>query len=143
MLVSHILKEKGRDVVAIPPYATLYEAARILAINRIGALVVLTRDGGFDGMISERDIVHALAEKGEGALSLSVTARMVRDIASCEETDTIEEIMDTMTWCHFRHLPVVKSGFVVGVVSIGDVVKTRITETIREAQALKHYIATG
>jgi CBS domain-containing protein len=143
MLVSHILNDKGRDVLAIPAYATLHEAAQILSANRIGALVVLTRDGGFEGLISERDIVRALAEHGDVALGLAVAASMVKDIAVCEETDTIEEIMDTMTCCRFRHLPVVKDDVVVGIVSIGDVVKTRIAEAMRESQALKQYIAAG
>ena len=143
MLVSHILKDKGHGVVAIPPYATLHEASQILASNRIGALIVLTRDGCLDGIISERDIVGACAEHGGDALAHSVAARMVKDVASCEETDTVDEIMDTMTSCRFRHLPVVKDGIVIGIVSIGDVVKTRIAEAIRESQALKHYIAAS
>jgi len=143
MLVSHILREKGREVLAIAPEATLGEAARVLTKHRIGALVVRTTDGALWGIISERDIVRAIAEEGAAALALAVESRMVKEVAVCEETDTIAEIMETMTRCRFRHMPVVEGSSVVGIVSIGDVVKTRIDEAMREAQALKEYIATG
>src|SRR5712691_8363190 len=134
MLVSHILREKGREVLGIAPAASLAEAARVLTKNRIGALI---------GIISERDIVRAVAEEGAAALALAVESRMTKEVATCEETDTIAEIMETMTRCRFRHMPVVEDDAVIGIVSIGDVVKTRIAETLREAQALKEYIATG
>jgi CBS domain-containing protein len=143
MLVSHILREKGRDVLEIAPDATLAEAARVLTKHRIGALVVRDGKGALGGIVSERDIVRAVAEDGAGALALSVADRMTKEVATCEETDTIEEIMETMTRCRFRHMPVVEDDNVVGIISIGDVVKTRIAETMREAQALKEYIATG
>ena len=143
MLVSHILKEKGRDVLAIPPEATLFEAARVLTLNRIGALLVRDPKGALRGIVSERDIVRAIAEEGASALALTVGERMTKDVATCEESDTIAEIMETMTRCRFRHMPVVEGGRVAGIVSIGDVVKIRIAETMREAQALKDYIATG
>jgi CBS domain-containing protein len=143
MLVSHILKEKGRDVLAIPPEATLFEAARVLTLNRIGALLVRDTKGALTGIISERDIVRAIAEEGASALALTVNERMTKDVATCEENDTIAEIMETMTRCRFRHMPVIEGGRVAGIVSIGDVVKIRIAETMREAQALKDYIAAG
>ena len=143
MLVSHILNEKGRDVLAIPLEATLFEAARVLTLNRIGALLVRDPKGALKGIISERDIVRAIAEEGASALALTVGERMTKDVATCEENDTIAEIMETMTRCRFRHMPVVEAGRVAGIVSIGDVVKIRIAETMREAQALKDYIAAG
>jgi CBS domain-containing protein len=143
MLVSHILNEKGRDVLAIPLEATLFEAARVLTLNRIGALLVRDPKGSLKGIISERDIVRAIAEEGASALALTVNERMTKDVATCEENDTIAEIMETMTRCRFRHMPVVEAGRVAGIVSIGDVVKIRIAETMREAQALKDYIAAG
>jgi CBS domain-containing protein len=143
MLVSHILREKGRDVLAIPPEATLFEAARVLTKNRIGALVVRDSGGALAGIITERDIVRAVAEEGAAALALTVADSMTKDVATCEENDTIAEIMETMTRCRFRHMPVVENGRVAGIISIGDVVKIRIAETLREAQALKEYIATG
>jgi CBS domain-containing protein len=141
MMVSHILKEKGRGVLAIPEEATLADAARVLTLNRIGALVILGAGGECAGIISERDIVRALAERGAAALSLTVGSSMISDAATCGESDTIEEIMEIMTSCRFRHLPVLENSVVVGIVSIGDVVKTRIAETVREAQALKEYIS--
>jgi CBS domain-containing protein len=143
MLVSHILREKGRDVLAIPPESTLFEAARVLTKNRIGALVVRDSGGALAGIITERDIVRAVAEEGAAALALIVVDCMTKDVATCEENDTIAEIMETMTRCRFRHMPVVENGRVAGIISIGDVVKIRIAETLREAQALKEYIATG
>ena len=143
MLVSHILREKGREVLAIAPGATLAEAARVLTKHRIGALLVRKHDGALWGVVSDRDIVRAVAEHGASALALSVESRMIKNVAVCEETDTIAEIMETMTRCRFRHMPVVEGNSVVGIVSIGDVVKTRIAEAMREAQALKEYIATG
>ena len=143
MLVSHILREKGREALAIPPEATLFEAARVLTLNRIGALLVHDRKGALSGIISERDIVRAVAEEGASALALTVGQRMTKDVATCAENDTIAEIMETMTRCRFRHMPVVENGRVAGIVSIGDVVKIRIAETLREAQALKDYIAAS
>ena len=143
MLVSHILRDKGREVLAITPDSTLADAARVLTKHRIGALIVRAEGGVLAGILSERDIVRAMAEEGPAALVLTVAARMTTDVAVCEENDTIEEIMETMTRCRFRHMPVVEDQNVVGIVSIGDVVKTRIAETLREAQALKEYIAAG
>ena len=143
MLVSHILREKGRDVLAIAPEATLFEAARVLTLNRIGALLVRDPKGALSGIVSERDIVRAIAEDGASALALTVGERMTKDVATCEENDTIAEIMETMTRCRFRHMPVVDNGRIAGIISIGDVVKIRIAETLREAQALKDYIAAG
>jgi CBS domain-containing protein len=143
MLVSQILRDKGRDVLAITPDATLAEAARVLTRNQIGALIVRADGGILAGILSERDIVRALAEQGIGALALSVASCMTTDVAVCEENDTIAEIMETMTRCRFRHMPVVEDANIVGIVSIGDIVKTRIAETLREAQALKEYIAAG
>jgi CBS domain-containing protein len=143
MLVSHILREKGRDVLAIAPEATLFEAARVLTLNRIGALLVRDAKGAVRGIISERDIVRAVAEGGADALALTVAQRMTKDVATCVENDTIADIMETMTRCRFRHMPVIENGAVAGIVSIGDVVKIRIAETLHEAQALKDYIAAG
>ena len=143
MLVSQILKEKGREVLSISPEATLQEAAVVLTRHRIGALIVRGAGGKLSGIISERDIVRALAESGAAALTYPVRVRMTADVAVCEENDTVAEIMETMTRCRFRHMPVVEHDQVTGIISIGDVVKSRIDETLREAQALKEYIATA
>ena len=115
----------------------------MLTKHRIGALIVRDQDGALSGIISERDVVRAVAEEGAAGLAFTVDSRMTRDVATCAQTDTIEEIMETMTRCRFRHLPVVEEDSVIGIISIGDVVKMRIAEALREAQALKEYIATG
>lgn len=143
MQVRHILRDKGREVVTIPADATLSEAARLLARKRIGALVVRDRDGSLAGILSERDIVRAVAEASVNALARSVATYMTRAIETCAEADSIEDLMETMTHERLRHLPVVENERLCGIVSIGDVVKTRIAETVRETEALRGYIAAG
>lgn len=141
MQVKHILSHKGREVVTITSDATLSEAARLMARRHIGAVVVKARDGSVVGIFSERDLVCAIADESVAALARTVASRMTRDCATCMEVDTIEELMETMTRGRFRHVPVVEDDQLVGIVSIGDVVKTRIEETVREADSLRDYIA--
>ncbi len=143
MLVSHILRQKGRDVVTVAPTIALAEVAHTLAKRKIGAVVVLGAGGEVAGILSERDIVAALARDGAPALGRAVNIYMTHTVATCEESDSIEAIMETMTVGRFRHVPVVAKGKLAGIVSIGDVVKTRIEESEREASALKQYIAAG
>jgi CBS domain-containing protein len=143
MLVRHILREKGREVVTISGEAMLSEAARLLARRRIGAVIVRDGDGGVSGILSERDIVRAVSEHSVAALAHSVAMHMTRDVSTCSETDTVDDLMETMTCGRFRHMPVVEDGRLCGIVSIGDVVKTRIEETVREATSLREYIVAG
>ena len=143
MQVRHILREKGRDVVTIASDATLSEAARLLARKRIGALVVRERDGTLKGILSERDIVHAVAEASVAALAQSVAQHMTSAIETCSESDSIEDLMELMTHRRFRHVPVMEGDRLTGIISIGDVVKTRIAETEQEASALRQYIAAS
>jgi CBS domain-containing protein len=143
MQVKHILREKGRDVVTVASDATLSEAARLLARKRIGAVVVRERDGSLAGILSERDVVRAIAEASVSALAQTVAAHMTRAIETCSESDSIEDLMELMTRQRFRHVPVVENGKLSGIVSIGDIVKTRIEETEREASALRQYIAAS
>ncbi|HEY1629919.1 MAG TPA: CBS domain-containing protein [Rhizomicrobium sp.] len=143
MLVRHILREKGRDVVTIASDATLSEAARLLARKRIGALVVRDRDGSLKGILSERDIVQAIAEASVAALAQNVGQYMTRAIETCSEADSVEDLMELMTHRRFRHVPVVDEERLTGIISIGDVVKTRIAETEQEATALRQYIAAS
>jgi CBS domain-containing protein len=143
MQVKHILRNKGREVVTMDGAATLSEAARLLAHRHIGALVVTDRSGGVAGILSERDIVRAVAEKSIAALGQSVSFHMTKAVSTCSEADTVDELMEIMTNGRFRHMPVVEEGRLCGIVSIGDVVKTCIAETIREAQSLREYIAAG
>lgn len=143
MQIKHLLRDKGREVVTISSDATLSEAARTLARKRIGALVVRGTDGAIAGILSERDLVHALAEASVAALAQSVSAHMSRDVVTCRETDTVDELMEVMTHKRFRHIPVVEADKLIGIVSIGDVVKSCIAETAREAATLRDYIAAG
>ncbi len=143
MLVRHILREKGRDVVTIGSDATLSEAARLLARKRIGALVVRDRDGLPKGILSERDVVRAVAEASVAALAQSVAQHMTPAVETCCEADSIEDLMELMTHRRFRHVPVMEDGRLAGIISIGDVVKTRIAETEREASQLRDYIAAS
>jgi CBS domain-containing protein len=144
MQVIQILREKGRDVVALSSEATLSEAARLLAHKRIGALVVRDANGALAGILSERDVVCAVAEESASALARPVSAYMTRDVASCTELDTVEELMEMMTRGRFRHVPVLdENNQLCGLVSIGDVVKMHIEETMREAATLRQYIAAA
>lgn len=142
MTVKAILSRKGRDVVTIDPAAAIETAVRKLAERRIGAVVVIN-EGRVVGILSERDIVRALAERGAGVLSERVDAVMTRNVITCREADTVAQIMEQMTTGKFRHVPVVEDGRLVGIVSIGDVVKSRLEEIEYESQALREYIATA
>jgi CBS domain-containing protein len=143
MTVRSILSRKGSDVVTIAPTANLSEAVRLLALRRIGAVVVTGPDNRVAGILSERDIVRVIGERGPAALDENVGAVMTRKVITCTETDTIVYIMERMTAGKFRHLPVVDQGRLVGVISIGDVVKFRVEEIERETDALREYIATA
>jgi CBS domain-containing protein len=141
MQVRHILFEKGRTVVTVAGDATLSEAARLMTRRHIGAVVVRNEDGSLSGILSERDIVRAIARDSVAALAQPVKSHMTRDVTTCCENDTVDELMESMTHGRFRHMPVLEDDEVIGIVSIGDVVKTRIAETVREAESLRDYIA--
>jgi CBS domain-containing protein len=143
MTVKTILAGKGGDVVTIEPAATLAAAAKLLAGRRIGALLVCGPDRRVAGIISERDIVRALAERGAAALEESVGQVMTRKVVTCTETETVGGIMEQMTAGKFRHLPVIEQGRLIGIVSIGDVVKHRLHEIESESAALRDYIRTA
>jgi len=144
MQVRHILHGKGRDVVSIGAGATLTEAAKLLTDRKIGALIVKDKSGGLIGIISERDLVHAIARTGAAALSDQVSMHMTPAPETCVENDTVESVMEVMTRGRFRHVPVLDDHFMLcGMVSIGDVVKTRIAETVSEAAALRDYISAA
>ncbi|HJW39792.1 MAG TPA: CBS domain-containing protein [Rhizomicrobium sp.] len=143
MLVKNILGDKGREVVAISADATLSEAARLLARKRIGAVLVRDDNGALAGILSERDVVRAVADGSVSALARPVSAYMTRAVATCGECDTVQDIMEMMTIGRFRHVPVLDNGLVTGIISIGDVVKTRIEETVQEATTLREYITAA
>jgi CBS domain-containing protein len=141
MNVSAILRQKGRAVTTANPTATLLEVANRLAAKRIGAIVVVGARGEVCGIISERDIIRALAASGPECLSRPVADTMTKQVVTCQETDTLDELMAMMTARRFRHLPVVTDGALVGIVSIGDVVKHHVAEVEMEATAMRDYIA--
>ena len=142
MQVRHLLKDKGVSVVGIAPAASLADAARLLTEKRIGAVVVREEDGPLLGILSERDLVKALAAHGASALEQAVDCHLTREVVTCGLGHTMEDLMDMMTRGRFRHVPVLDDdGRLCGVVSIGDVVKNRIAETVREAEDLRVYIS--
>jgi CBS domain-containing protein len=143
MTVGIILAAKGREVVTIEPGASLAEAVRLLAGKRIGAALILGADHRITGIISERDIVRALAEGGAAALNEAVSGTMTRKVETCNESEAVASIMERMTAGKFRHMPVVDQGRLVGVVSIGDIVKHRLQEMERESGAMRDYIMTA
>ncbi len=143
MTVKAILEAKGHDVTTIGPNDKLSEAVRLLAERRIGALVVTNGDRKIVGILSERDIVRALANGGHDSLDQAVRSAMTPKVNICNENHTVHEVMEIMTRGRFRHLPVEKDGMLDGIVSIGDVVKRRIEDAEREAEQIKQYIATA
>jgi CBS domain-containing protein len=143
MNVKTILSTKGAEVITIDPNATLEAAVAILAKHRIGALVVLGADQRIIGILSERDIVRALAERSAGALTTPLAQVMTRKVVTCGENETVGGIMEQMTTGKFRHVPVVEQDRLVGIVSIGDVVKHRLSEMEHESAALRDYIQTA
>lgn len=143
MIVKSILSSKGGNVISIEPTATLETAVRTLAEHRIGALLVLGADRRIAGILSERDIVRVLAERGASALAQPLTHVMTRKVVTCSQSDTIDVLMERMTTGKFRHIPVVEQDQVIGVVSIGDVVKYRLKEMEHESAALRDYIQTA
>jgi CBS domain-containing protein len=143
MTVKTILSAKGSDVFSIDPTATLETAVKTLAAHRIGALLVFGPDRRVIGILSERDIVRALAEQGADALTKPLAQVMTRKVVTCSQTETVGTIMERMTTGKFRHVPVVEQDQVVGIISIGDVVKHRLHEMEREAAALRDYIQTA
>lgn len=143
MIVKQILDNKGRDVATAAPTVTVGEVTALLAQKRIGAVVVTGAEMRITGIVSERDVVRALAAEGPSALEKPVSTIMTRHVATCGEEATLEELMRRMTDGKFRHLPVVSGQKLAGIISIGDVVKYRLTELEHEASAMRDYIAQG
>jgi len=143
MTISKILAEKGREIFSIEPAATLQSAATLLAEKRIGAVLILGADRRIIGILSERDIVRAVGERGVAALEQPVSQTMTRKVSTCTEGETLGCIMERMTEGKFRHVPVVDQGRVIGIVSIGDVVKHRLQEMEHDSAAMRDYILTA
>ena len=143
MLVSQIIKDKGGDVFTVSPDDTVAVAAGHLRERKIGALVVRSADGKVAGILSERDIVWGLAQHGVAALDKPVSSCMTKDVILAQPNETVDELMGRMTDKRVRHLPVARDGELLGIVSIGDLVKHKIGEIEAEAQNLKDYISAG
>jgi CBS domain-containing protein len=143
MTVRAILDTKGHQIESVQPGATLSAAVKILGEKKIGAVLVLNMAERIEGILSERDIVRVLSERGAAVLDEPISNVMTRKVVSCRPSDTVGAIMEMMTLGKFRHLPVVDDGKVVGLISIGDVVKWRVQEYEREQEALREYIKTA
>ena len=141
MDVEAILRSKGRAVATIRPEETVRAAVDELISRNIGALVVSEDGESVEGVVSERDIVHALAARGGDLLSLKVAEVMTQPTVTCDPQDSIEHLMAEMTNRRIRHFPVVRDGRLCGIVSIGDVVKNRLGEVEYEARSLRSFIA--
>lgn len=141
MLIAHVLRDKGAVVYTVRAEQTLEDAARILHEKKVGALVVIAEDGAISGVMSERDIVREIARNGGKSLSDTVATVMSRDVVTAEPTETVDEGLGRMTERRIRHLPVMEGGRLIGVVSIGDLVKHRIAAVEAEAAAMQAYIA--
>ena len=143
MLVSQILTAKGDMVFTVEPHATVAQAAHLLNSRRVGAMVVLGEGRDVAGIFSERDLARAVAEHGAGALELKVDAVMTRDVIFADPAEKVDVLLGRMTDRRIRHLPVCVGGRLVGIVSIGDLVKIKIAEVEAEADGLKAYISAG
>lgn len=144
MQVIDILRHKGREVTFLPLDANLSDATILLSAKRIGAVLIRDEAGGIAGILSERDVVRALAAESVRALALPVSKYMTRAVATCSEGDTVDDLMEMMTTGRFRHVPVLDNqGELCGIISIGDVVKMHVEETAREASNLRQYIAAA
>jgi CBS domain-containing protein len=142
MTVRAILDTKGHQIQSVEPEAKLSAAIKVLSERKIGAVLVMSQ-GRIEGILSERDIVRVLGERGARVLDEPVSAVMTRKVISCRQTDTVSAIMEMMTLGKFRHLPVVEDSRVVGLISIGDIVKWRVREYEMEQEALRDYIKTA
>jgi len=142
-MISSILKGKGSDVVSVSPGDTVLSVARVLTERRIGAVLVRDTAGKLLGIISERDIVTGMANQGQGTTQLPAEKLMTRDLVTVTLHTSVNEAMELMTRRRVRHLPVMDNGALVGLVSIGDLVKARIDEAEHEAAELKAYVTAG
>jgi CBS domain-containing protein len=141
--VSTVLKHKGHNIVTVAPHHTVASVVKVLTENRIGAAPVIDERGQLVGIISERDIIRAMAQHEEAVLKLGVDQLMTRDVKTCSAEDQLVELMQVMTQQRIRHLPVLRDGALDGIVSIGDVVKQRLEEVGFELDELRRYITSS
>ena len=143
MTIARILSSKGREVTTTQPDRTLGEVARLMADKGIGAVIVTSATGDLLGILSERDIVRAVARQGGEALNEAVSRYMTAKVTTTTQESSVTAVMELMTSGRFRHVPVMRAGKIDGVISIGDVVKYRLAEIESESEALRQYIATA
>lgn len=137
MLAEHILRRKGRDTITIEPDAPLKDAVDAFSEYDIGALVVEEADGDVVGLLSERDVVRALSDRDPGVLDHAVRSVMSTEVLTCTPQDGVKELMEVVTHRRVRHLPVLEDGELNGIISIGDLLKTRIEEVETEQEILR------
>ena len=142
MIIEHLLAEKGHDVITVEPERTLLETARVLDEKRIGAVVVSDADHPVLGIISERDIARAVAQRGAAVLDEPVSQHMTAKVITCTRRSMVSDLMELMTNRRIRHLPVVDGGRLTGIISIGDIVKHRVAELETEQEVIREY-STG
>ncbi len=143
MFVSDILSRKGGLVHTVTPGTSVGQISQQLSTRRIGSVLVLDVESAIAGIVSERDLVRAFASHGAAAMELEARSIMTREVVTCDPDDSIDHVMQQMTRGRFRHLPVVRHGELLGLVSIGDVVKARLEEAHHETEALRAYIVAG
>ena len=143
MKVAEILKQKGQNVISVRPTESIETLSHRLRLARIGAMVVVGEGGALEGIISERDVIHGIAEHGAGCLGLTVADLMTQRVITCTAEDSVTRISRLMTENRIRHLPVVEGTKLVGVVSVGDVVKNRLEEMSLEASVLRDLAIAG
>ncbi|MFT3997756.1 MAG: CBS domain-containing protein [Asticcacaulis sp.] len=143
MLINQLLNAKGHQVFTVSPDDTVAAVSALLYTRKVGAFVVSDRMGRVAGIVSERDVIGALAQKGALALELSVQDIMTRDVIVARLGETVDSLLERMTDRRIRHLPVMEGAKLTGIVSIGDLVKAKIAQAEHEAQTLKAYIAAG
>ena len=141
MIIEHILADKGHDVITIEPERTLLETAQLLDETRIGAVVVSDADHPVLGIVSERDIARAIADRGAAALNEPVSQHMTAKLFTCTRSCSVSDLMELMTDRKVRHVPIVEAGRLSGIISIGDIVKHRLAELEAEQQVLHDYSA--
>lgn len=141
--VSVVLKHKGHQVVTVAPRQSVASVAKVLTQSRIGSTPVIDEKGRLVGIISERDIIHGIAQYAEAVLTLPAEQLMTREVSTCSSEDRIVDLMQVMTLRRVRHLPVIQDGALHGIVSIGDVVKQRLEEVQFEVEQLTNYIRSS
>ena len=143
MVIAGILKEKGGTILSVRPHAPIADVVQMLATKRIGAVLVVSADGALEGILSERDVVRSLAENGAGTLDRTAADLMTSSVTTATPQTTVAAAMELMTAGRFRHVPILEDGRLVGLVSIGDVVKAKIADAEQEVVSLRAYVVGG